>query len=690
MKCLIIAAGQGNRLSQTGVHKPFIPIWGLRLIERTILTAWKAGIDEFYVVTGYQAAKLEEFLWQLGRGKNIKMHFIRNDEWESKENGVSVLKAKSFLKERFILLMADHIFEEATLRELLEEPAGDAELVLAVDFKIGENKFIDVNDVTKVRVKERSIVDIGKNLTEYNAYDTGMFLCSPAFFQAIEESSLDGDSSLSGAVRALAEKGKAVVLNIKGHYWMDVDTPQDIRNAKKMLLRTLTKVNDGWISRKINRKFSTRLFTPLILKLYAKISPNIVSVLSAAVGVLAGLFFFFQKAVPGGILVQLASILDGCDGEIARLKKMSSPFGNFFDALLDRYTDSIILFGMFYYSLSSGNIARLLGGLTLPFVLLVSILAITGNLMVSYTSAKSLADFGYRYRGRWLAAGRGRDLRLFLLFIGGLTASLHPVSVLAALTIVALISNAIVVKRVFLSRSYSFKKDRLIKSRISAVIFDFDGTLADTMTFLTGVAARLLADNYDVSEQEARRRYLETSGLDFASQMELMFPNHPKNRRVIAAFEKRKHEGVLDHPLFPEVIPALTFFQDKKISRFICSSTPQEILDEYWQSNNIDSRAAGLVEGYFGLKQDLNKSRQIDVILDRYALRSEEVLFVGDSLKDGEVARSKNIEFVGLTRIFSEDQFSQRGFLCAKDLAALTRLWDQSERYLDRLEIIKS
>ena len=144
-----------------------------------------------------------------------------------------------------------------------------------------------------------------------------------------------------------------------------------IRNAKKMLLRTLTKVNDGWVSRKINRKFSTRLFTPLILKLYAKISPNIVSVLSAAVGVLAGLFFFFQKAVPGGILVQLASILDGCDGEIARLKKMSSPFGNFFDALLDRYTDSIILFGMFYYSLSSGNIARLLGGLTLPFVLLV-------------------------------------------------------------------------------------------------------------------------------------------------------------------------------------------------------------------------------------------------------------------------------------------------------------------------------
>ena len=54
MKCLIIAAGRGNRLASNGESKPLVPLLGLPLIERTILTARKGGINDFYVVTGYE------------------------------------------------------------------------------------------------------------------------------------------------------------------------------------------------------------------------------------------------------------------------------------------------------------------------------------------------------------------------------------------------------------------------------------------------------------------------------------------------------------------------------------------------------------------------------------------------------------------------------------------------------------
>ena len=52
-KCLIIAAGKGSRMSGKGDSKPLIPLLGLSLIERVILTVNNSGIDDFYVVTGY-------------------------------------------------------------------------------------------------------------------------------------------------------------------------------------------------------------------------------------------------------------------------------------------------------------------------------------------------------------------------------------------------------------------------------------------------------------------------------------------------------------------------------------------------------------------------------------------------------------------------------------------------------------
>ncbi len=60
MKCLIIAAGRGRRLSSRGDSKPLIPLLGLPLIERVILTAQKSGLTDFYVVTGYNGEEVRE------------------------------------------------------------------------------------------------------------------------------------------------------------------------------------------------------------------------------------------------------------------------------------------------------------------------------------------------------------------------------------------------------------------------------------------------------------------------------------------------------------------------------------------------------------------------------------------------------------------------------------------------------
>jgi len=61
MKCLIISAGLGRRLSSRGDSKPLIPLLGLSLIERVILTAQKSGLTDFYVVTGYNGKEVREY-----------------------------------------------------------------------------------------------------------------------------------------------------------------------------------------------------------------------------------------------------------------------------------------------------------------------------------------------------------------------------------------------------------------------------------------------------------------------------------------------------------------------------------------------------------------------------------------------------------------------------------------------------
>lgn len=459
LKCLIIAAGKGSRLSKRGESKPLLPLLGLSIIERVILTARKSGIEDFYVVTGCHGEKVRLFLDEFEQRRNIKITHIINDDWE-KGNGTSVLKAKETLKENFILLMGDHIFDEDILRRLKDEKIQKGEVILATDFKTDSNSFVDINDVTKVSVNNNKVTDIGKNITQYNAYDTGIFLCSPAIFTAIETSIIRyNDDSLSGGIKILAREGKVKSFDVKENFWIDIDDEKAFQTAEKHLIDKLKKPADGLISRYINRKFSTRIFTPLLLKIYQGITPNQVSLLSFIIGLISSVYFFLGHAITGALLIQMSSILDGCDGEIARLKHMQSSLGDFVDAILDRYADGLIMSGMFYYSLTEIGNKEIFGIYWSPLIIIIiSVLAIIGNLMISYSSAKSVANFGYRYKGRWIAAGRGRDLRLFFLFIGGIMTYFYPIFVLFALFIIAIQTNIIVIWRTLLSWNYFQKK----------------------------------------------------------------------------------------------------------------------------------------------------------------------------------------------------------------------------------------
>jgi 1L-myo-inositol 1-phosphate cytidylyltransferase / CDP-L-myo-inositol myo-inositolphosphotransferase len=678
-RCVILAAGCGSRLALEGGLKPLHPILGLPLLERTIVTASEAGLSEFFVVTGCQAPRLEAFLSELAVRRSLAISAIRNDAWET-GNASSLLAARHILHGDFVLLVADHVFDPAILRRLLGQRLQEGEIMLAVDFRVHDDALVDVEEATKVAVHGEWVAAIGKQLPHYDALDTGIFLCSPAILPAFEASIREGDGSLAGGVRRLAEQRRARVVSIGGHSWVDVDTARDLRRARRLLATSLAKSDDGLISRTINRKLSGRLLTPLLLRLEPGVSANQVSALAFAVALGAAAAFLLGNPVIGGLVVQLASVLDGCDGEIARLKKEQSPFGSFFDALLDRYADTFLLAAAGYYAWSAGDQSVLFGSWWSPTAVLLSVLAATGNLLVSYTSAKSVADLGYRYRGRFMAAGRGRDLRLFVLFLGGVLASIDPSAVLLALLYVALATNAVVAARTW--TSWRLAQPAHPFAGACAVIFDFDGTIADTMPFLTRLAVELLTEHYPVEVAEARKRYLETVGVDFRSQLEELFPGHPNNDAVAAAFEAAKRAGILDCPVFPDVVEVLELLDHRGVRRFVCTSTTQELVVSHLQSRALESR----FDDCLGYEPGLGKREQVELILARHELEPAEVVFVGDAPRDHELLSGTGVRFVGVHRLFDAREFRRRGIASVDDLAALTRSWSRFERLGRRTE----
>lgn len=232
---VILMAGAGSRLVAGGhvLPKPLIPIAGRPVFSYLIDALQRAGIKTVHIVTGRSSNELLKGLRPLIPA-NIKLHPIHNSEWQ-KQNGISVLAARSHVTAPFFLTMGDHLFTPSIVDLLLREANPD-ELNVAIDRKI--NSIFDLDDAMKVQTRGDRIVRIGKNLSSYDAIDTGAFVCPLDFFDYLEQAkSRQGgsDCSLADGVSVMSKDGKVRAVDIGDGWWQDVDTPEMLAAAEKVL-----------------------------------------------------------------------------------------------------------------------------------------------------------------------------------------------------------------------------------------------------------------------------------------------------------------------------------------------------------------------------------------------------------------------------------------------------------------------
>jgi choline kinase len=233
---VILMAGTGSRLrgSADTIAKPLIPIAGRPLISYAIDSFDKVGVETLHAVVGPNGEELAAALEPLLPAR-MRFRPISNPNWQ-KQNGVSLLTAAGKVCAPFYLAMGDHLFESSILDTLVAQ-AEPARLNLAIDKKI--NSIFDLEDAMKVRTEGRRIVAIGKKLEDYNAIDTGIFLCPEIVFEYLRRVLIGDDCSLADGVRLMAAEGNALAVDIGEAWWQDVDTPEMLARTEAEISRLL-------------------------------------------------------------------------------------------------------------------------------------------------------------------------------------------------------------------------------------------------------------------------------------------------------------------------------------------------------------------------------------------------------------------------------------------------------------------
>ena len=181
-------------------------------------------------------------------------------------------------------------------------------------------------------------------------------------------------------------------VEVREDRWQRIRTEQDRLAAERKLDRWLVKPTDGIFAR-FNRRISIPISRQLIR---LPITPNMVSLFTLGVSFLAGVFFAmggYRNMVMGAILGLFASILDGCDGEVARLKLQESEFGCWLETVCDY---------LYYLFMFAGMTIGLLRSTGSRVYLYLGCLLLFGAVMSFVTTAMQ--------RARLTAAGRPEQL----------------------------------------------------------------------------------------------------------------------------------------------------------------------------------------------------------------------------------------------------------------------------------------
>jgi phosphatidylglycerophosphate synthase len=337
----------------------FAEIAGLPLLHRVLLGGSKAGVRRWIVLVQREvqwvhaslatAYKLRDIAWQVHA-----LHATGPGH-----------PAAPFPAEDVLVVTVPAVFDSRVFADLQDAPAPTLCVTTAAASTPAD---IVVHD-------GRIVAGAGQGAPAYRS--TGILRCSgtqlgQVLGQGSHEVSQSPSPDLVLLTRLLAQT-TVRALDVSRRLWLLITEPLDtsVAMAETQLLRSLGREGDSVLVRMLDRRLS-RLLTKRLMRTSA--TPNQITLAAAAVGIM-GAFFLAQPSrvwqVLGSLLFLLSTIMDGCDGEIARLTFQESAFGAKLDLIMDNVVHLVLFpsIALGLYRREYDTLYFVLGGLTLGGIL---------------------------------------------------------------------------------------------------------------------------------------------------------------------------------------------------------------------------------------------------------------------------------------------------------------------------------
>lgn len=173
----------------------------------------------------------------------------------------------------------------------------------------------------------------------------GIYSFRAELIQQFAEQCATQDEAFAELHASLVATCSVVCVEVPENLWQQVRSEKDRCSVERKLDRWLVKPTDGMYAQ-MNRRISIPISRQLIK---FPITANMVSIFTLGVGAASAVFFAFGGywyTLLGAFLCLFASILDGCDGEVARLKLLESDFGCWLETICDYLFYLLLFVGM--------------------------------------------------------------------------------------------------------------------------------------------------------------------------------------------------------------------------------------------------------------------------------------------------------------------------------------------------------
>lgn len=335
---------------------------GVPLFLRSILALNVGGEKAFTIIAPANQRRHILKTWQKAtRGRDIHLNLILTKHgYKISEDEYAELRGCS--EETVYILNANYIL-----------PATSKQITTA----ISENRPPRAGEVQLLRPLTKRLAIIGLHITSLDTVMSG-----------VKENPISAEEAITFATNRfnhhfITGEDEGLIL----------EKYSDIQIAEHILVEHIRKNTATWVAREINKRISLPI-SLFLTRLHT--SPNTITVINMFIGLCAGIGAAgrtYTGVLLGAILFQTASVIDGCDGEVAKLTFKTSKFGQYIDSISDNLSLAAFLTGIMIhqYRTTHSMHAFIWGGALIAGVLFL--LAIMADYLRKYTNSASFVTF---------------------------------------------------------------------------------------------------------------------------------------------------------------------------------------------------------------------------------------------------------------------------------------------------------